>query len=65
MPLLAEYMDESLILIRQTICWRTRDFVFINADLWRSAQLPEEVRTDKALYGQIAALVSMDMVREA
>lgn len=62
--MLAEHMDESLILIRQTICWRTRDFVFVNEDLWKTAQLPESVKQDKKLFSAIAALITIDMVCE-
>eukprot|EP00750_Incisomonas_marina_P007757 INCI15042.1.p1 GENE.INCI15042.1~~INCI15042.1.p1 ORF type:complete len:931 (+),score=134.07 INCI15042.1:213-3005(+) len=60
-PMLAELMDESLILIRQTICWRTRDFVFVNEALWKTAQLPEFVKQDKKLFSAIAALIAVDM----
>jgi hypothetical protein len=55
-------MDESLILVRQTICWRTADFVFVNEKLWRSAQLPEHAREDKATMAAIASLLTIDMV---
>jgi hypothetical protein len=63
-PLLAEYMVESLILIRQTICWRTNDFESINVKLWQSAQLSDPSLKDESstLRLAIEKLLVMDMV---
>jgi len=61
MPLLAEHMEESLVLLRQTICWRTEDFVYINKELWESAQLPKDIE-NSPLFDKISALIPMDMV---
>ena len=38
---------------------------YINQDLWKSAQLSEEVKQDTELFAKIAAVINMDMVRVA
>ena len=57
---LAEQMYESLVLLRQLLCWRTEDFAYINTDLWAQAQLKPS-STGSPLRSAIERFISVDM----
>eukprot|EP00750_Incisomonas_marina_P002988 INCI12799.1.p1 GENE.INCI12799.1~~INCI12799.1.p1 ORF type:complete len:798 (+),score=123.87 INCI12799.1:88-2481(+) len=59
-PLMVEEMVESVVLMRQLLCWRTTDMSFLNAALWKAAKLQPQHR-DSPLRAQIENFLAVDV----